>query len=146
MFKVRPEKVREVIGPGGKTIKAITAESGVLRIDIDDDGLIKIASPDQAMAEKAIALIKANIHEPELGEFYTGTVRRITDFGAFVEIMPGVDGLVHISQLDEGHVRNVRDVVKEGDRIFVKVINIDHQGKVRLSRKDALSERPETRQ
>ena len=137
-YQVRPEKIRDVIGPGGKTIKALTSESGVLRIDIDDTGLIKIASPDEDKAQQAIEAIKAVVREAEIGEFYEGTVKRITDFGAFVEILPGIEGLVHISQLDTERVKTVRDVVKEGDRINVKVINIDQQGKVRLSRKDAL--------
>ena len=137
-YQVKPEKIRDVIGPGGKTIKALTSESGVLRIDIDDTGLIKIASPDEDKAQQAIEAIKSVVREAEIGEFYEGTVKRITDFGAFVEILPGIEGLVHISQLDTERVKTVRDVVKEGDRINVKVINIDQQGKVRLSRKDAL--------
>jgi len=137
-YQVKPEKIRDVIGPGGKTIKGITSESGVLRIDIDDVGLIKIASPDEETAQKAIEAIKSIVREAEIGEFYEGIVKRITDFGAFVEILPGLEGLVHISQLDTERVKTVRDVVKEGDRINVKVINIDQQGKVRLSRKDAL--------
>ncbi len=139
-FQVKPEKVREVIGPGGKVIKGITAEAGVLRVDIDDEGMVKIASRDQASADKAIELIKEVVREAQIGEFYIGTVKRITDFGAFVELFPGVEGLVHISQLDEQRVREVRDVLKEGDKTPVKVINIDPQGKIRLSRKDALAE------
>ncbi len=137
-YHVKPGKIRDVIGPGGKMIKLITAESGVLRIDLDDDGTIRIASPDEECTQKAIAMIKEVVQEAEIGEIYEGTVKRITDFGAFVEILPGLEGLVHISQLDHQRVRTVRDIVTEGDRIPVKVLTIDPQGKIRLSRKDAL--------
>jgi polyribonucleotide nucleotidyltransferase len=139
-MKVKPEKIRELIGPGGKMIKYMTMESGVLRIDIDDDGTVKIASPSLDATNKAISMVKAVIQEPEIGHIYQGTVRRIMDFGAFVEILPGVDGLVHISQLDTTRVRNVRDILKEGDQVMVKVLEIDSQGKIRLSRKDALGQ------
>jgi len=139
-MKVKPEKIRELIGPGGKMIKYMTMESGVLRIDIDDDGTVKIASPSLEATNKAISMVKAVIQEPEIGHIYQGTVRRIMDFGAFVEILPGVDGLVHISQLDTTRVRNVRDILKEGDQVMVKVLEIDSQGKIRLSRKDALGQ------
>jgi polyribonucleotide nucleotidyltransferase len=139
-MKVKPEKIRELIGPGGKMIKYLTMESGVLRIDIDDDGTVKIASPSLEATNKAISMIKAVIQEPEVGHIYQGTVRRIMDFGAFVEILPGVDGLVHISQLDTTRVRNVRDILKEGDQVMVKVLEIDSQGKIRLSRKEALGQ------
>jgi polyribonucleotide nucleotidyltransferase len=139
-MKVKPEKIRDLIGPGGKMIKYLTAESGVLRIDIDDDGTVKVASPSLESTNKAISMIKAVIQEPEVGHIYQGTVRRIMDFGAFVEILPGVDGLVHISQLDTTRVKNVRDILKEGDQVLVKVLEVDSQGKIRLSRKDALGQ------
>ncbi len=139
-MKVKPEKIREIIGPGGKVIKQLTAESGVLRIDLEDDGTIKIASPHLEATNKAMSLIKKIIQEPEIGHIYQGTVRKIMDFGAFVEILPGVDGLVHISQLDVERVRNVRDVLNEGDQVLVKVLDIDTQGKIRLSRKDAIGQ------
>jgi polyribonucleotide nucleotidyltransferase len=139
-MKVKPEKIRDLIGPGGKMIKYLTAESGVLRIDIDDDGTVKVASPSLDSTNKAISMIKAVIQEPEVGHIYQGTVRRIMDFGAFVEILPGVDGLVHISQLDTTRVKNVRDILKEGDQVLVKVLEVDSQGKIRLSRKDALGQ------
>ena len=137
-MKIKPEKIREVIGPGGKVIKQITAESGVLRIDLEDDGTIRIASPNLDATNSAMSMIKEAVQEPEIGHIYQGTVRKIMDFGAFVEILPGVDGLVHISQLDTNRVRNVRDIVKEGDQFMVKVLDIDSQGKIRLSRKEAL--------
>jgi polyribonucleotide nucleotidyltransferase len=139
-MKVKPEKIRDLIGPGGKMIKYLTTESGVLRIDIDDDGTVKIASPSLDITNKAISMIKAVIQEPEVGHIYQGTVRRIMDFGAFVEILPGVDGLVHISQLDTTRVKNVRDILKEGDQVMVKVLEVDSQGKIRLSRKEALGQ------
>ena len=137
-MKIKPEKIREVIGPGGKVIKQITAESGVLRIDLEDDGSIRIASPNLDATNKAMSMIKEAVQEPEIGHIYQGTVRKIMDFGAFVEILPGVDGLVHISQLDTNRVRNVRDILNEGDQVMVKVLDIDSQGKIRLSRKEAL--------
>ena len=140
IMKIKPEKIRDVIGPGGKVIKQITADSGVLRLDIDDDGTIKIASPDLEATNKAIAMIKDIVQEPEIGHIYEGTVRKIMDFGAFVEIFPGQDGLVHISQLDRERVRDVRDVLNEGDKVLVKVLDIDAQGKIRLSRKEALGQ------
>jgi len=142
-MKIKPEKIRDLIGPGGKIIKNISTESGVLKIDVDDDGTIRIASPDQQATDKARAMIKEVVQEPEIGHVYLGTVRRIMDFGAFVEILPGLDGLVHISQLDKERVRNVRDIIKEGDQIMVKVLDIDNQGKIRLSRKEALGYRME---
>jgi polyribonucleotide nucleotidyltransferase len=139
-MKIKPEKIRDIIGPGGKVIKQITADSGVLRLDIEDDGTIRIASPDLEATNKAIAMVKDIVQEPEIGHIYEGTVRKIMDFGAFVEILPGQDGLVHISQLDRERVRDVRDVLNEGDKVLVKVLDIDAQGKIRLSRKEALGQ------
>ena len=106
-------------------------------------GTVSIASSDDASAQKAIAIIKGLTQEPEIGEFYQGVVRRIVDFGAFVEILPGTDGLIHISELDNGRVNKVTDVLQEGEEVVVKVVNVDKMGKIRLSRKDAINEKPE---
>jgi len=141
-IQVKTDQIGDVIGPGGKVIKNIIEQTGA-KIDIDDSGKVNIYSHDLDSVNKAIAMIQAITQEPELNKIYRGKVRRIVDFGAFVEIFPGTDGLVHISQLAEGRVKTVRDVVKEGDEIMVKVIEIDKQGKIRLSRKDALSHTPE---
>jgi polyribonucleotide nucleotidyltransferase len=142
-LQVKPDQIREIIGPGGKTIRGITAQTGVA-IDVEDDGTVHIASSDALMAEKAIAIIKGLTTEPEVGEFYMGVVRRLAEFGAFVEILPGTDGLVHISELDEKRVRAVQDICKEGDEMLVKVIGIDRAtGKIRLSRKEALGKTPD---
>ncbi len=138
---VRQEKIKDVIGPGGKNIKAIILETGV-KIDIDDTGKVNIASTDEAAAQKAIAIIKRLTQEPEVGKIYTGRVKKIMDFGAFVEIFPGTEGLVHISQISEERVKNVRDVLKEGDEITVKLIEIDREGRIRLSKKEAVNAAP----
>ncbi len=134
---VKQEKIKDVIGPGGKNIKGIILETGV-KIDIDDTGKVNIASTDSEAAEKAIALIKKLTQEAEIGKIYMGKVKKIMDFGAFVEIFPGTEGLVHISQLAEERVKNVRDILKEGDEVPVKVLDVDKDGKIRLSRKEAL--------
>jgi polyribonucleotide nucleotidyltransferase len=139
---VKPDQIRDIIGSGGKTIRGIVDQTGC-SIDVEDDGTVSIASADEASLQKAIAIIKGLTTEPEIGEFYMGVVRRIVDFGAFVEILPGTDGLIHISELDEKRVNKVTDVLKEGEEVLVKVINIDKMGKVRLSRKDALGQKPE---
>ena len=139
IVKVRPDKVSVIIGPGGKNIKNIIATAGV-KVDVDDDGNVMIASPDKESIDKAIAMVKGLVEEAEVGKFYLGKVQKIMDFGAFVEIIPGTDGLVHISQLDNDRVQNVRDVLNEGDEVLVKVLEIDPQGKIRLSRKAALNE------
>ena len=136
---VKPEKIREIIGPGGKVIRGIIEATGV-KMDVEDDGSVTIASVDEAAAKKAIEMVQAIIAEAEIGKIYKGTVRKIVEFGAFVEIMPGTDGLVHISQLAPGRVNKVTDVLKEGDEVMVKVLEIDRQGKIRLSRKEALQE------
>ena len=134
---VKQEKIKDVIGPGGKNIKGIIEKTGV-KIDIDDSGKVNIASADDEAAQKAIAIIKELTQEAEIGKIYLGKVRKIMDFGAFVEIFPGTDGLVHISQLAEERVKDVKDVLKEGDEVLVKVLEVDKQGKIRLSRKEAL--------
>ncbi|OPX20132.1 MAG: polyribonucleotide nucleotidyltransferase [Desulfobacca sp. 4484_104] len=142
IMTINPEKIRDVIGPGGKTVKNIVAVTGA-KVDIEDDGRIHIASPDSAAADQAIRMIREIIQEAEIGQLYHGKVKKIVDFGAFVEILPGTDGLVHISELDRHRVKKVTDVLKEGDEVLVKVLEIDRQGKIRLSRKAALGENPE---
>jgi polyribonucleotide nucleotidyltransferase len=134
---VKQEKIKDVIGPGGKNIKNIIEKAGV-KIDIDDSGKVNIASTDEAASQKAICMIRELTQEAEVGKIYLGKVRKIVDFGAFVEIFPGTDGLIHISQLAEERVKDVKDVLKEGDEVLVKVIEVDKQGKIRLSRKEAL--------
>jgi polyribonucleotide nucleotidyltransferase len=138
-LQVKQEKIRDVIGPGGKNIRAIVDQTGV-KVDVEDSGLVKLASPNYEAIEKAIYMIKRLTQEVEVGALYTGKVVRILGFGAIVELFPGTDGLVHISQLAEGHVKEVSDVLKEGDEVLVKVIDIDPQGRIRLSRKAALKE------
>jgi polyribonucleotide nucleotidyltransferase len=136
---INPEKIREIIGPGGKVIRAIQSETNT-RIDIDDSGLIKVAAVSKAEADAAVKMIGDIVMEPDVGAIYEGTVVKIMDFGAFVQIMPGTDGLVHISQLAPHRVTRVSDVVKEGDRIRVKVLEISKDGKIRLSHKAVLEE------
>ena len=138
-LKVRPEKIREIIGPGGKVIRGIVQETGV-KMDVEDDGTVMIASNDEAASRRAVEMVQRITAEPEIGKIYRGTVRKIMDFGAFVEIFPGTDGLVHISQLAPERVRRVTDVLNEGDEVMVKVLEIDKQGKIKLSRKEALAE------
>ena len=134
VITINPDKIRDVIGPGGKMIKQIVAATGV-KIDVEDDGRIHISSPDQKAADEAIRIIKEITAEAEIGQVYHGTVKKIMDFGAFVEIIPGTDGLVHISELAHERVKAVTDVLREGDELDVKVLDIDRQGKIRLSRK-----------
>lgn len=136
---INPDKIRDVIGPGGKVIRNITNETGV-KIEITDDGRVDIASIDQEAAKKAIQIIEDLTQEAQIGQIYDGKVVRVMDFGAFVEILPGVDGLVHISQLARDRVNKVTDVVREGDSVRVKVIDIDKDGRIKLSRKEALGE------
>ena len=138
-LQVKQEKIRDIIGPGGKNIRSIVDQTGV-KVDVEDSGLVKLASPNYEAIEKAIYMIKRLTQEVEVGGFYTGKVRRILGFGAIVELFPGTDGLIHISQLAESHVKEVSDVLKEGDEVLVKVIDIDPQGRIRLSRKAALRE------
>jgi len=138
-IKVKPDKIREIIGPGGKVIRGIIEATGV-KMDVEDDGTVIIASSDEAAAQKAVEMVQRIAAEAEIGKIYKGTVRKIVEFGAFVEILPGTDGLVHISQLAPERVRRVSDVLKEGDEVMVKVLEIDRQGKIRLSRKEALLE------
>ena len=137
---VKPDRIRDVIGPGGKTIRAITEQTGV-SIEVEDDGTVIIASADERSAQKAMEIIRGLTMEPEIGQFYQGVVRRITEFGAFVEIMPGTDGLVHISELANERVKRVEDVVKEGEEVLVKVISIDDHDRVKLFHAAACGER-----
>lgn len=138
--KINPDKIRDVIGPGGKTIRAIQSETNT-SIEIDDDGLVKIAAFSKEEADAAVEMVNEITKEPEVGAVYEGTVMKITDFGAFVQILPGTDGLVHISQLANRRVTKVSDIVREGDKIKVKVLEIGRDGKIRLSHKAVLEER-----
>ncbi|NOY53848.1 MAG: polyribonucleotide nucleotidyltransferase [Deltaproteobacteria bacterium] len=138
-IKIHPDKIRDVIGPGGKMIRSIVERTGA-KIDVEDDGSIKIATVDSEASAKAIKIIEDLTQEAKVGKLYMGTVRKIMDFGAFVEIFPGTDGLVHISQLAEHRVNKVQDILKEGDQVMVKVLEIDRQGKIRLSRKEAMQD------
>ena len=133
-FKINPEKIRDVIGKGGSTIRAITEETGA-SIEIDDDGIVKIASVEKAAGDEARRRVEMVIAEVEVGTIYEGKVAKIMDFGAFVNILPGKDGLVHISQISDERVENVSDKLKEGDMVKVKVLEVDRQGRIRLSMK-----------
>ncbi|RJQ41719.1 MAG: polyribonucleotide nucleotidyltransferase [Nitrospiraceae bacterium] len=139
-MQIKKEKIRDVIGTGGKVIRGIIEQTGA-KIDIDDSGLINIASADEMAAQKAIEIINGIIAEAEVGRIYLGKVKRIVDFGAFVEIMPGTEGLLHISQIDEKRIAKVTDVLNEGEEVLVKVIEMDRTGKIRLSRKEAMREK-----
>jgi polyribonucleotide nucleotidyltransferase len=139
-MKVHKDKVREVIGPGGKTIRGIIDATGVT-IDVQDDGTIKIASADEAAAQAAVGMVQELTQEAEIGRTYQGKVRKIMDFGAFVEIFPGTDGLLHISQISDKRVNKVSDELKEGDHILVKVLDVDQNGRIKLSHKEAVRER-----
>jgi polyribonucleotide nucleotidyltransferase len=137
-IRIPVDKIRDVIGPGGKMIRSIIERTGV-KIDVEDDGRVNVASADEASAQKAISIIQELTATPELNKTYLGKVQRITDFGAFVEIMPGLDGLLHVSEIAHYRVKDVRDELKEGEQVMVKVINIDPSGKIRLSRKALLN-------
>jgi polyribonucleotide nucleotidyltransferase len=138
-IKIPVDKIRDVIGPGGKMIRSIIERTGV-KIDVEDNGTVNVASADGESAMKAISIIQELTATPELNKTYMGKVQRITDFGAFVEIMPGTDGLLHVSEIANHRVKDVRDELKEGQQVLVKVINIDPTGKIRLSRKALLQE------
>jgi polyribonucleotide nucleotidyltransferase len=137
-MQIPRDRIRDVIGSGGKTIRSIIEETGC-KIDVEDSGKVSIASSDEAAALRAIQIIEGLTQEPEIGKIYTGKVRRVEPYGAFVEILPGQDGLVHISELAPYRVRQTTDVVKEGDEVTVKIIAVDPTGKIKLSRKQALS-------
>jgi len=138
-IEINPDKIREVIGPGGKVIRGLQTETNT-RIEVDDSGLVKVFASCQEEADIATKMIQEITKEPEIGCIYEGTVQKITDFGAFVEIFPGTDGLVHISQLAPHRIRRVSDVVKEGDTLKVKVLEVNKDGKIRLSHKAVLEE------
>jgi polyribonucleotide nucleotidyltransferase len=140
-LRIKPDRIRDVIGPGGKVIRAIQETTGT-KIDIEDSGEVTIFSPDGEAIERAQAMVQELTQEAELDRIYVGKVKRITDFGAFVEIFPGTDGLIHISHLAEGRVEKVTDVVAEGDEVLAKCIDIDPSGRIRLSRKEALAAAP----
>lgn len=144
-MQIRQDKIRDVIGTGGKVIRSIVEQTGV-KIDIEDSGLINISSADGESAQKAIEIINSIIAEAELGKIYRGKVKRVLDFGAFVEIMPGTEGLLHISQISEKRIAKVTDEVNEGDEVAVKVIEIDKMGRIRLSRKEAMREQDTERE
>lgn len=137
--QINPEKIGEIIGPKGKTIRAIQDESGA-KIEIDDSGLVKIAAVSMEVSNRAREMVEAIVKEPEVGRIYEGPVKNTTTFGAFIEIMPGTEGLCHISELSEGRVENTEDVLKKGDVTKVKLLSIDERGRLRLSRKAALAE------
>src|SRR6266850_435481 len=140
-IKIRPEKIREIIGPGGKVIRGIQEQTGT-KIDVEDDGKVTVFSPSSEAAQMAIGMIQDICREAELDRIYVGKVKSIKEFGAFVEIIPGNEGLLHISQIAENRIRTVGDVLTEGDIVAVKVIEIDGNGKMRLSRKAALKDQP----
>lgn len=133
-LKVKPDQIRVVIGSGGKTIKGLTDQTGC-SINIDDDGTVSIASPDSEAVKRAVQLIEALLEEPEVGKIYNGTVRRIVDFGAFIEILPNTEALLHVSEIDHVRTANVADVLEEGQQLEVKVLSVERDGKIRLSRR-----------
>ncbi|MBU6161939.1 MAG: S1 RNA-binding domain-containing protein, partial [Myxococcales bacterium] len=140
-IQISVDRIRDVIGSGGKTIRSIQERTGC-SISVEDDGTVKVASSSRTAAAEAIDIIKALTAEPTIGDIYLGTVAKITDFGAFVTILPGVDGLCHISELSEERIDRVDDVVREGEEIIVRCTGIEGNGKIRLSRKEALGKAP----
>jgi polyribonucleotide nucleotidyltransferase len=140
-IKIRTEKIREIIGPGGKVIRGIQEQTGT-KIDVEDDGRVTVFAPDSAAVQKAVGIIQDICREVELDRIYLGKVKKIVEFGAFVEVIPNTEGLLHISQIAESRIRSVQDVLTEGDEVLVKVIEIDGNGKMRLSRKIALRDQP----
>jgi polyribonucleotide nucleotidyltransferase len=139
--QVKPERVRDIIGPGGKTIRALQEQTGC-QIDINDAGVVSIASSDTRSLDQAQQLIQGLTMEPEVGQFYNGVIKKIVEIGAFVEIMPGTEGLLHISEVAKERIRSVEDVLSEGDEVVVKCIKVDRDGKIRLSRREALDANP----
>jgi polyribonucleotide nucleotidyltransferase len=136
---VDQDKIRDIIGKGGATIRQITEESGAT-VDINDDGTVKVFGQNAASRDAAIEMIMAITAEAEVGEIYTGTVARIVDFGAFVTILPGKDGLVHISQIADERVENVSDYLSEGQEVQVKVLDVDQRGRIKLSMREIAAE------
>ncbi|MEZ4401949.1 MAG: polyribonucleotide nucleotidyltransferase [Kofleriaceae bacterium] len=139
--QIKPDKIRDIIGPGGKTIRALVEQTGA-HIDVSDSGVVSIASSDARSLEQAQALIAGLTMEPEVGQYYAGVVKRIIEIGAFVEILPGTDGLLHISEISNERIRAVEDVLKEGDEVIVKCVKVDRDGKIRLSRREVLEANP----
>ena len=137
--QINPDKIRDIIGPGGKIIKELSAEYDA-KIEVEDSGLVKIFTTNGTSFDALMDKIKTLTAEPEVGAVYKGVVKTVKDFGAFVEIMPGTDGLVHISELDKSRVNKVTDIVNEGDELEVKVLEIDGRGRIRLSRKALLTD------
>ncbi|MEM1009265.1 MAG: polyribonucleotide nucleotidyltransferase, partial [Myxococcota bacterium] len=136
---VKPERIRDIIGPGGKMIRSIAEETGV-KLDIEDSGRVRLASADDRSCQRAIELIESITRDVEVGKVYLGTVKAIKDFGAFVEVLPGKEGLLHISEIHTEHVERVTDILQEGDEVLIKVVKIDGQGKISLSRKEAIQQ------
>jgi polyribonucleotide nucleotidyltransferase len=139
---IKTERIKDVIGPGGKVIRGIQDHTGTI-VEVEDSGKVSIASTSKAATEAAIAMVRELTQEAEIGKLYLGVVKRVVDFGAFVEIFPGMEGLIHISHLANERVGKVTDIVSEGDEVLVRVIDIDRAGKVRLSRKEALTASPQ---
>jgi polyribonucleotide nucleotidyltransferase len=140
-MKVKTDKIKDLIGPGGKTIKSIVARCNV-KIDVDDNGVLNIVAPSGKEAESAKKMIRSVTSDPEVGAICLGKVTRILEFGAFVEIKPGLEGLLHVSQLEDHRVERVTDVLREGEEVLVKILDVDRQGKIKLSRKEALGKKP----
>ena len=139
VLSIKPDRIRDIIGPGGKVIRAIQETTGA-KIDVEDSGRVSVFGPDSASVEQALAMVQELTQEAEIGKIYLAKVKRVVDFGAFAEIFPGTDGLIHISHLAEGRVDTVTDVVSEGDEVLAKCIDIDPAGRIRLSRKEALAD------
>ena len=142
-MKISPDKIGRVIGPGGKFIKGIEAETGAT-VEIEPDGTIMVSCLEMKGAQRAVEMIESVTEEVKVGKIYSGRVSSVKEFGAFIEVIPGQDGLCHISELDTDYVKSVDEVVKIGDTVRVKVISIDDQGRVKLSRKAAMAEEAET--
>ena len=143
-MKIKEDKIRDIIGPGGKTIKSIVADYGV-KIDIEDNGIVNIVAPTNEQAEVVKKVVRAITADPIVGDIILGKVKRIMDFGAFVEIKPGTEGLLHISQLEDRRVDKVTDILNDGDQVMVKILDVDRQGKIKLSRKEAMGKKPTQR-
>jgi polyribonucleotide nucleotidyltransferase len=142
-IRIKQDRIKDVIGPGGKVIKDIVAKTGCM-VDVSDDGKVNVSSSDPDAVKRALKMINDLTQEAEVGKVYLGTVSKIVEFGAFIEIFPGTDGLCHISELSEKRVKEVGDVLQEGDEVLVKVIGVDSKsGKIKLSRKEAANEKIE---
>ena len=139
MLFIKPDRIRDIIGPGGKVIRAIQETTGA-KVDVEDSGRVSVFGPDVNAVNQALSMVGELTQEAEIGKIYLAKVRRVTDFGAFAEIFPGTDGLIHVSHLAEGRVDNVTDILNEGDEVLAKCIDIDPSGRIRLSRKEALAE------